>query len=101
MANPVIMAALKNYVKSITLESNAFGPITIKDPFADKPGTGNAAMAALKPKLTVELWEEKPLTIAPAGEPNRGIQQAAKGVGAGVAVFGLLGLGAYLLSRKK
>ncbi len=94
-------ALLKGYVKSITFETNATDPITIREPFADSPpGISDAAIAALRPKLTVEMWDQTPLVIAPAGEPSKETRDTVKvaGIVAGVAIGGIA---LAILTRRK
>ena len=99
--DPVMKAMLENYVQSITFESNANEPITIEKPFADKPpGLADKAMGFVKPKFTIKLYDEKPIIIAPAGEPSRETRQNVKtgAVVGGVAIAGLILLAA--MSKK-
>lgn len=97
--DPVMKAMLADYVKSITFESNVNTPVRIEKPFAEKPpGLSDKAMAAIKPKLTIELFDEKPIIIAPSGEPSSEARIKAGALVAGVAVGGLL---LYALVKKR
>lgn len=84
-------ALIRNYVKAITIESNVTPRITIRDPFADKGPSpiSDAAISAIRPKITIEAWDQKPLVIAPAGDPIK-----LGGVGIGTILLGaILGSG--------
>lgn len=97
--DPVMKAMLAEYVKSITFESNLNDPVRIEKPFAEKPpGLSDKAMTAIKPKFVIELFDEKPIIIAPGGEPSRETRNGVK-VAAGLAAGGLL-LYALLKPRK-
>lgn len=99
--DPVMKAMLESYVKSITFESNINEPIRIDKPFAPKPpGLADKAMEAIKPKFTIELFDEKPIVIAPAGEPEASTRGQIK-VGAVVGGVALAGLVLYGLANKK
>lgn len=99
--DPVMKAMLENYVKSITFESNLNDPVKIDKPFADKPpGLTDKAMAAIKPKFTIDLFDEKPIVIAPAGEPSRETRDKVK-TGAIVGGVALAGLILYGIANRK
>ncbi len=92
-------ALLKGYVKSITFESNANDPISIRDPFAESPpGITDAAVEALQPKWTIEVWDQPPLILAPAGMPARRGDVKVGTIIGGVVIGGLA---LALLTRKK
>lgn len=99
--DPIVKEMLRGYVQSITFESNVNEPITVLDPFGDKPpDLSDTAMAALKPKFTVGIKDFGPTVVAPYGEPSRGAQDAVKIGGAVVGGIAVIGLLAWLANRK-
>lgn len=98
--DPISKALIKGYIKSIEFESNINDPIIFSDPFADSPpGISDAAIAAIRPKLTIRLWDQSPLIIAPSGEPSREARANVK-VATVVGGIAIAGLGLILLTRK-
>lgn len=99
--DPAIRALLDGYVKSITFESNVNTPWKIDHPFKESPPGGlvDAATAALKPKVTIEIWNEAPVVIAPGGEPSPGTRSTIQ-TGAVIAGVGLAGLLLWSFTRK-
>jgi len=105
VANPVldkfVQSLLRGYIKSITFESNINDPVVINDPFAESPpGISDAAVAAIRPKITIQVYDQKPWIVAPAGEPSKEARANVK-VGTVIGGIALGGLALMLLTRKR
>jgi hypothetical protein len=98
--DPIVRGMLREYVKSITIESNVNEPYTIVDPFAEKPESKSVVGEALKPRIDIEMGAGiDRVVIAPFGNPNREERDRNKKLLIGGGVIASIGL--LLLGRRK
>ena len=94
----IIDNALKNSVRKLTIET-AYGPkIEIDRPFA--PGAPSPLMAALRPRLRLDLHGADPVIIEPYGAPGESKWGTVQLVLVGVAALAATGIW-FLLKRRK
>ena len=86
---------IRPFVQRMTIETSFTPPIDVDDPFAPTEGPGavaqgKAALALLKPKITLYSVGGDPIIWAPYGEPS-----TWGPMGGSIVLFGLLALAGY------
>ncbi len=97
---------IRPFAQRMTIETSITPPIDVDDPFGPTEGPGavaqgKAALALLKPKITLYGAGGDPIIWSPYGEPS--IFGVAGGAIFGAGILFLAGYGAYKLifDRKK
>lgn len=75
MLSDALSTVLGSSIENITIESSYFPPISIDKPLAPGGGVagaaGGAAARLLKPKITITIAGNAPMSFAPYGEPSQ------------------------------
>jgi hypothetical protein len=100
----IVQGLLREYIKKIDIESNLTEkPVTINDPFGpSEPGTVDATVKAVQPKIIFHLSNGKKWAVAPAGEPDPSKARKLKYLlsAAGVSLGALIG-GLVVVKKNK